>query len=142
VTLKPDTEHGKQALHDGSEANQHDQELEQIRQPSIAHKPVDDPEKDGADDANDEDIDQNQQHKNDLAGGASRQAISTLARFARPRNRTASFAVKCQTRSCRGPRAPNIRENEGDDCSTLSTPRAWPGNLNLAKIFIRTFFAE
>jgi hypothetical protein len=60
--LKADAKHREQALQDGGEADQYDQELEQIRQPPVAHKSVDDPEQNGANDADDKDVDQHEKH--------------------------------------------------------------------------------
>jgi hypothetical protein len=73
AALKPYAKHRQQALQDGGETDQGDKDLQQIRQPSIAHKPVDDPEEDRADDDGDEDVNQDQEHEN-LASARLRMA--------------------------------------------------------------------
>src|SRR3981081_357682 len=53
---------GKQVPQDGGEADQPDQDLEQVRQPSIANEFVDEPEQERADHADEQDIDDDQKH--------------------------------------------------------------------------------
>jgi hypothetical protein len=64
LALKSDAKRREHPLQDGGKTDQHDKDFEQICQPAIAHKPIDYPEQDRADDNDDEYVNQDKYHDN------------------------------------------------------------------------------